>query len=876
MHIGRAIFPLVRTTTTTPASSSLLRVGDAVRERRRFTEADVASYAAVSGDRNPVHLDDGAARGVGGFERGRVVHGMLVASLFPSIIAARFPGAVYASQTLKFAAPVYVGDEVVAQVQALHIRRTTAANSSTASRYVVKFATKCFTDEEEGSLAIDGEAMAVLPTLELASEISSNSLGVAAGCRSLHAFVSAGRMSNLGPNQPGDTRVLDTKFTAGWLLEFWNQWATQILVVLSLTQQVVLLFFSGIRRRQGRSAKRLLLWLAYQLSDSTAMYALGTLSLRSRASEHRLIAFWAPFLLLHLAGPDNITAYSLEDNKLWKRHLLTLVVQVLGAGYVLYMHIAGSRILLSLVATLMTAVATAKYFEKTWALRCANFGIIRGSVEAGTEHQGKCHLYLDDKPPKGGFRGKVVDKEEFLMLRAHAAFGICRSAMVDSSENPGSYVVGILGNLKETEMGYMWTLMEMELSLMFDILYTKAALVHTLPGYCIRLLSPVAVVACFLLFQFYGREGRHSTADVVITYVLLGAAFLMETTSLLSALLSTWTFSFLCATWWSGLRHAALCSGRWHWFRRTALSLRRLALSTQIADFFRLSRRWSGTMGQHNMLDMCTARPGRLAGMLRVNMRAVSVPEGLKHLVVVYIQHMIESGYVNTLGMIRGKWGMEALQRWEKDYGVTIPNHERFLGAELHEGIIIWHIATDIFLALRDHRTSAKDEQDRVREVQALSNYMMFLLVEQPDMLPGLAQNKLYQWTKRTLDTEWNAMGATTTNRSGWISIICNDPTKSGSRLQQSENLATALYNNPPSKSEAEHFRLLKAISLARILVETNADSLQLVYEVWCDFLIYAANRCSRESHARKLNSGGEFTTIVWLMTEHLHKVVKG
>jgi len=175
MLLGRrAIFPLVRTTaTTTSAASSplvLLSVGHALSERRRrFTAAEVAAYAAVSGDRNPVHLDDAVARELGGFLRGRVVHGMLVASLFPSIIAARFPGAVYASQTLKFAAPVYVGDEVVARVQALHIR-TTTANSTTASRYVVKFATKCFTDEEEGSLAIEGEAVAVLPTLELSSE----------------------------------------------------------------------------------------------------------------------------------------------------------------------------------------------------------------------------------------------------------------------------------------------------------------------------------------------------------------------------------------------------------------------------------------------------------------------------------------------------------------------------------------------------------------------------------------------------------------------------------------------------------------------------------------------------------------------------------
>ncbi|XP_062225166.1 3-hydroxyacyl-[acyl-carrier-protein] dehydratase, mitochondrial-like [Phragmites australis] len=165
MRFGRAVFPLVRTTTTAAPSPAVLTVGDALRERRRFTEADVASYAAVSGDRNPVHLEDGFAREVGGFERGRVVHGMLVASLFPSIIAARFPGAVYASQALKFAAPVYVEENVVAQVQALHIK-TTTANSGT-SRYVVKFATKCFADEEEGSLAIDGEAMVVLPTLEL-------------------------------------------------------------------------------------------------------------------------------------------------------------------------------------------------------------------------------------------------------------------------------------------------------------------------------------------------------------------------------------------------------------------------------------------------------------------------------------------------------------------------------------------------------------------------------------------------------------------------------------------------------------------------------------------------------------------------------------
>lgn len=46
------------------------------------------------------------------------------------------------------------------------------------------------------------------------------------------------------------------------------------------------------------------------------------------------MAFWAPFLLVHLGGPDTITAYSLEGNELWLRHLLNLVVQVGVAFYV--------------------------------------------------------------------------------------------------------------------------------------------------------------------------------------------------------------------------------------------------------------------------------------------------------------------------------------------------------------------------------------------------------------------------------------------------------------------------------------------------------------------------------------------------------------
>ena len=93
----------------------------------------------------------------------------------------------------------------------------------------------------------------------------------------------------------------------GGPLDIWNEWATQILVPLSLTLQVVLLLFAEICRREASAVPTFLLWLAYLLAESTAIYALGLISLSSALNKHQLVAFWAPFLLLHLGGPDSIT-----------------------------------------------------------------------------------------------------------------------------------------------------------------------------------------------------------------------------------------------------------------------------------------------------------------------------------------------------------------------------------------------------------------------------------------------------------------------------------------------------------------------------------------------------------------------------------------
>ncbi|WJX59192.1 hypothetical protein P8452_44549 [Trifolium repens] len=136
------------------ATPRVLKPGDVLKKTRVFTEEDVLQYSKVSHHNNPLHTDTAAARNVG-FE-GPLVHGMLVASLFPHIISAHFPAAVYVSQTLNFKLPVYIGDQIVGEVQATNLREN-------KNRYLAKFKTRCFKNGE--ILVIEGEALALLPTL---------------------------------------------------------------------------------------------------------------------------------------------------------------------------------------------------------------------------------------------------------------------------------------------------------------------------------------------------------------------------------------------------------------------------------------------------------------------------------------------------------------------------------------------------------------------------------------------------------------------------------------------------------------------------------------------------------------------------------------
>lgn len=128
-----------------------LAVGMTASYRHTLTDADVHTFADLTGDHNPLHLDEAFAKTTR--FKGRVVHGMLTASFFSTVLAMMpGPGTVYLSQTLTFRAPVRIGDTIEARI-------TVSEIVPEKGRVLLK--TQCFVGD---TVVLDGEAMALVPS----------------------------------------------------------------------------------------------------------------------------------------------------------------------------------------------------------------------------------------------------------------------------------------------------------------------------------------------------------------------------------------------------------------------------------------------------------------------------------------------------------------------------------------------------------------------------------------------------------------------------------------------------------------------------------------------------------------------------------------
>ncbi|KAE9455556.1 hypothetical protein C3L33_12537, partial [Rhododendron williamsianum] len=201
-----------------------------------------------------------------------------------------------------------------------------------------------------------------------------------------------------------------------------------------------------------------LIWSAYLMADWVATYALGHLSKAQVNHDNNdnglLRAIWAPLLLLHLGGPDTITAYSLEDNQLWLRHLLGLGVQLFMAVYVIMMSWKYSWF--SFMSFPAWWLESSKWFPFGPVSRC----------------------YRD--------------------------------------------------------IQLFWNALEVEMGLMYDLLYTKAVINYSKAGWILRSISFTCTVivslglSVRLIFMREDHQEKWDVVDIAITGVLLGGALALE------------------------------------------------------------------------------------------------------------------------------------------------------------------------------------------------------------------------------------------------------------------------------------------------------------------------------------------------------------
>ena len=99
----------------------MIKLGDFYEEKIFFSKEDINKFAEVTGDCNPIHIDEQYAKN--SIFGGTIVHGILAASVFSKIFGTKFPGegTIYLSQDLKFLAPVFPNVEYVARVEVAEI-----------------------------------------------------------------------------------------------------------------------------------------------------------------------------------------------------------------------------------------------------------------------------------------------------------------------------------------------------------------------------------------------------------------------------------------------------------------------------------------------------------------------------------------------------------------------------------------------------------------------------------------------------------------------------------------------------------------------------------------------------------------------------------
>ncbi|XP_062205666.1 uncharacterized protein LOC133907610 [Phragmites australis] len=603
--------------------------------------------------------------------------------------------------------------------------------------------------------------------------------------------------------------------------------------------QIFLFFSGGIRRYNTNTLLRLSIWLAYVGADMVAVYALGLISRNDQSAttsagfngtkdsnqfdmnRHHLAFFWAPFLLVHLGGQDTMTAFSMEDNNLWLRHLLNLSIQVSLALYAFWKSTSRHNLKILAPAILVFLAGIIRYGERTWALKCGSQNGLRETSWQLPE--------LNVEVDKGSYPGTIL-----YVLRSMLGVRDLFSGRTVSQMK----VREVFKFQSDRPLDQLLKLLEVELAMMYDDLYTKAMVLRARSGIILRCVSQVSMISAFALFLFASNKQFYSRADVAITYVLFIGGFVLDVCAIVLMAVSPWTWAFLKARQCERLSHVAwlLLSSSIGWPENRTL--------------------WSNSMGQYNFLSSCMGHDRSrtsskslitIRKMLRAIEKKLFVRK-LRHTKHVKVSKDIMDNVVTWVGRVARE---EFTRITEQQHWVHLrPIIKATLNSAANsfgDNIILLHTYTELHLRKRpnDEAIIGMDTEtisiimDTCRKI---SNYMVYLLVAQPSMLPlsGTAEDTLANFYEK-------------------MSSKKNDSSNS-----EQDVLDTA-YQLVEDLLEFGDEECLKEQEEPGPWRETLME----IRDMWMRLLVFAAGKCQAELHAQQLGRGGELLTLVWLLMAH-------
>ncbi|KAK6263362.1 hypothetical protein QUC31_009178 [Theobroma cacao] len=322
-------------------------------------------------------------------------------------------------------------------------------------------------------------------------------------------------------------------------------------LVFSLFLQSFLTFVVPFRMSTRKRPSIALIWCAYLIADAAANYAIGLITNSQRiqsnpsglTEDNDLLAFWAPFLLLHLGCPDTITAFSLEDNELWLRHTLSLILQAVAALYVFIQSLTKNKLQVPTLLMLVTGVI--KYAERIYALFLASLDRFRDSMlqkpDPGPDYARLMKKYTSmkegnlptriimvqepEKEVKETKQGKLDDLE--VVHYAYHFFETFKGLVVD--------LMFSIHARKESRDFFLarepedaLRIIEVELTFINGVFYTKMKVMHSIVGYLFRFIAFGSVLAALGLFYFEAEENEYDPFNVKITCILLLGASLLS------------------------------------------------------------------------------------------------------------------------------------------------------------------------------------------------------------------------------------------------------------------------------------------------------------------------------------------------------------